>query len=234
MPSDGLQRGVSLCSLLDWHQYDDVVRMRSPGMLRRMMSTLTDGIRKDLVKGKQVAAAVMLDGIFSILQTWNAINVTSFFTQLQQFYSVVKVPMIYEGKAQPWHALQYDEKEVLGVRVPRCSPHLLGSQRHPTSSRPQDVPGSRWGQVGLALPVVQALLLVDSLSSRCLLPPNPPPLLAPPLFHPWSHLLLPPPRPIPPPHAPSPPPPASGRVEGLGGTLLYHLFPHIVGWPWQC
>ncbi|XP_011226480.2 E3 ubiquitin-protein ligase RNF213 isoform X2 [Ailuropoda melanoleuca] len=107
-----LQVKAALLGAGDWHQYDDVVRMRSPGMLRRMMSTVTDGIRKDLVKGKQVAAAVMLDGIFSILQTWNAINVTSFFTQLQQFYFVVKVPMIYEGKAQPWHALQYDEKEV--------------------------------------------------------------------------------------------------------------------------
>ncbi|XP_030884636.1 E3 ubiquitin-protein ligase RNF213 isoform X2 [Leptonychotes weddellii] len=95
-----------------WHQYDDVVRMRCPGMLQRMMNSLTDGIRKDVVKGKQIAATIMLDSIFSILQTWNAINLKSFFTQFQQFYVVVKVPMIYEGQAQPWHALQYDEKEV--------------------------------------------------------------------------------------------------------------------------
>ncbi|XP_034881723.1 E3 ubiquitin-protein ligase RNF213 isoform X2 [Mirounga leonina] len=95
-----------------WHQYDDVVRMRCPGMLQRMVNPLTDGIRKDMVKGKQIAATIMLDSIFSILQTWNAINLKSFFTQFQQFYVVVKVPMIYEGQAQPWHALQYDEKEV--------------------------------------------------------------------------------------------------------------------------
>ncbi|XP_077922358.1 E3 ubiquitin-protein ligase RNF213 isoform X3 [Halichoerus grypus] len=96
----------------DWHQYDDVVRMRCPGTLQKLMNSLTDGIRKDVVKGKQIAATVMLDSIFSILQTWNAINLKSFFTQFQQFYFVVKVPMIYEGQAQPWHALQYNEKEV--------------------------------------------------------------------------------------------------------------------------
>nr|XP_025715341.1 E3 ubiquitin-protein ligase RNF213 [Callorhinus ursinus] len=110
--SHGPRCGVFLSLLLDWHQYDDVVRMRCPGMLQRMMNSLTDGIRKDVVKGKQTAATIMLNSIFSILQTWNAINLKSFFTQFQQFYFVVKVPMIYEGQAQIWHALQYDEKEV--------------------------------------------------------------------------------------------------------------------------
>ncbi|XP_047563764.1 E3 ubiquitin-protein ligase RNF213 isoform X1 [Lutra lutra] len=107
-----LQVKAELLGSGDWHQYDDLVRMKSPGKFQRVVSSFTDGIRKDLVRGKQVAATVMLDGIFSILQPWSATNLKSFFTQLQQFYCVVKVPMIYEGHAQPWHSLQYEEKEV--------------------------------------------------------------------------------------------------------------------------
>lgn len=77
----------------------------------------------------------MLDSIFSILQTWNAINLKNFFNQFQQFYSVVHVPMIYEGRAQPWTTLQYTEKEVLGFRGVTSSSllYLLGSQHHSTS-----------------------------------------------------------------------------------------------------
>lgn len=98
----------------DWHQYDDIVCMRPPGKFQKVMNHIADFTRKDLVKGKQIAATVMLDGIFSILQTWDTINLNNFFTQFQQFYFVVRQPMIYEGHAQPWTALQYGEKEVSG------------------------------------------------------------------------------------------------------------------------
>ncbi|XP_026908049.2 E3 ubiquitin-protein ligase RNF213 isoform X1 [Acinonyx jubatus] len=96
----------------EWHQYDDIVCMKPPGLIQRVMDHLTDGTRRELVRGKQIAATIMLDTIFSILQIWDAININSFFTQFQQFYSVVRVPMIYEGREQPWSALQYDENEV--------------------------------------------------------------------------------------------------------------------------
>ena len=101
--------------LLDWHQYDDIICMNPPGPLQKLMNHITDGTRKDLVKGKQFSAAVMLDRIFSILETWNAINLKNFFTQFQQFYNVIRVPMIYEGEEQPWISLQYEEKKVPGV-----------------------------------------------------------------------------------------------------------------------
>lgn len=90
--------------------------MNPPGAWQTFKDRFTDGTRKDLVKGKQTAAAIMLDSIFSILETWNAINLKSFFTQFQQFYSVIRVPMIYEGKAQPWSTLEYEEKEVPRLR----------------------------------------------------------------------------------------------------------------------
>uniref|UniRef100_A0A673V8K9 E3 ubiquitin-protein ligase RNF213 n=1 Tax=Suricata suricatta TaxID=37032 RepID=A0A673V8K9_SURSU len=73
----------------DWHQYDDIICMKPPGKIQRVIDHITDGTRRELVKGKQIAATVMLDSIFSILQTWDAINLKSFFTQFQQFYSVV-------------------------------------------------------------------------------------------------------------------------------------------------
>lgn len=126
---------LSFLSPLDWHQYDDIICMKPPGSLQKLRDHFTDGTRKDLVRGKKIAARVMLDSIFSILQTWNAINLKNFFNQFQQFYSVVHVPMIYEGRAQPWTTLQYTEKEVLGFRGVTSSSllYLLGSQHHSTS-----------------------------------------------------------------------------------------------------
>lgn len=136
--SGGPQCGAVLSSLLDWHQYDDMVRMESPGKLQKLMSSVTDGIRKDLVRGKQVAATFMLDNIFSLLKAWGTINLRSFFMQFQQFFSVVRVPMIYEGQAQPWLSLKYEEKEVLasGAR------QLPQAGHHPTSYWTH--PGSQW------------------------------------------------------------------------------------------
>ncbi|XP_043761210.1 E3 ubiquitin-protein ligase RNF213-like isoform X2 [Cervus elaphus] len=102
----------SLLDSADWHQYDDIICMKPPGTFQKWMDHITDGTRKNVVIGKQISAAVMLDRIFSILETWNAINLKNFFIQFQQFYDVIRVPMIYEGEEQPWSALQYEEKKV--------------------------------------------------------------------------------------------------------------------------
>ncbi|XP_062071742.1 E3 ubiquitin-protein ligase RNF213 isoform X3 [Lepus europaeus] len=96
----------------DWHQYDDIICMKPPGKFRRFLDKLTDGTQKDLVRGKQLAAGIMLDSIFSVLRPWSPVNLGSFFTQLQQLYAVVRVPMVYEGQAQPWKSLQYEEAQV--------------------------------------------------------------------------------------------------------------------------
>lgn len=92
--------------------------MRPPGKVQKFVNAFTDGTRKDLVKGKKHAAAIMLDRIFSILQPWSAINLQSFMTQFKQFYSVVRVPKIHDGRARPWSSLQYDEKEVPILQSP--------------------------------------------------------------------------------------------------------------------
>lgn len=104
----------------DWHQYDDIVCMKPPGMVQKFFNTIWDTSKWKLVKGKQLAAGVMLDRVFSVLQTWNAINLKNFFAQLKQFYFVVHEPIIYEGDPQLWSELQYGEKEVSGLAVPCC------------------------------------------------------------------------------------------------------------------
>ena len=96
--------------------------MKPPGMIQRILDSFTDVTRKDLVRGKKIAAAVMLDRIFSILHPWSAINLQSFMTQFLQFYSVVRVPMVHEGQTRrPWSSVQYEEKEVPIPTVTRSS-----------------------------------------------------------------------------------------------------------------
>ncbi|XP_076693046.2 E3 ubiquitin-protein ligase RNF213-like [Callospermophilus lateralis] len=102
----------SLLGSRDWHQYDDIICMKPPGTFQKLQNLFTNKMKKELVKEKKLAAAIMLGRIFSNLQTWNLVNLQNFFTQFRQFYSVVRVPMIYEGKAQPWHSLGLAEEEV--------------------------------------------------------------------------------------------------------------------------
>ncbi|KAF4008099.1 hypothetical protein G4228_019714 [Cervus hanglu yarkandensis] len=161
----------SLLDSGDWHQYDDIIRMKPPGTIQKWINRITDGTRRDLVKGKQIAAAVMLDSIFSILETWNAINLTKFFTQFQQLYSVIRVPMIYEGKEQPWSALQYEEKEVR-KHLWECVTKKMAPFLETTGDRlPEDCPvKSKLGMGMIVLFLVEKfnfLLLEKDLASLC-------------------------------------------------------------------
>uniref|UniRef100_A0A4W2CP03 Ring finger protein 213 n=1 Tax=Bos indicus x Bos taurus TaxID=30522 RepID=A0A4W2CP03_BOBOX len=144
----------SLLDSGDWHQYDDIIY----------------GTRKDLMKGKQIAAAVMLDSIFSILETWNAINLKNFFTQFQQFYSVIHVPMTYEGEEQPWSALRYKEevrKHLWECVTKKMAPFLETSG----DPLPEDYPvKSKLGMGMIVLFLVEKfdfLLLENDLASLC-------------------------------------------------------------------
>ncbi|XP_071075531.1 E3 ubiquitin-protein ligase RNF213 isoform X3 [Desmodus rotundus] len=95
-----------------WHQYDDIACMKPPGNLQKLVDFFTDQTRKDVVRGKKITAAMMLDSLFSVLRPWNATNLSNFFTQFRQFYSVIRVPMIHEAGERPWSSLQYEEKQV--------------------------------------------------------------------------------------------------------------------------
>ncbi|XP_006886389.1 PREDICTED: E3 ubiquitin-protein ligase RNF213 [Elephantulus edwardii] len=104
---------ASLVRSGEWHQYDDIICTRPPGPIKKFWNIFTANEKKSVVNGKQIAAAIMLERVFSILQTWNAINLKSFFIQFWQYYDVVQAPIVYEGGPQSWSSfLQYDEKKV--------------------------------------------------------------------------------------------------------------------------
>ncbi|XP_042525946.1 E3 ubiquitin-protein ligase RNF213 [Dipodomys spectabilis] len=133
----------------DWHQYDDIV-CTNPTWVRKTVNLVIDQSQKELVRGKQIAAAVMLDRVLSILQTWSLVNLQSFFTQFQQFFSVVRVSMVYEEAPEPWTSLQYDEWEVkkhLWECLERQMKPFL--EERSKDSLPQDLPVQRRLRMGL-------------------------------------------------------------------------------------
>nr|XP_029476924.1 E3 ubiquitin-protein ligase rnf213-alpha-like [Oncorhynchus nerka] len=98
----------------EWHQYDDVIY---PEPKQDVLSRVTnmfqwwDNINSNLVKGRQLAGKVMLEGIFDLLRTWTEVNVRSFFSQLQQFFSTYSYPCVYDGGKTPWQ-LSFGEDQV--------------------------------------------------------------------------------------------------------------------------
>lgn len=99
--------------------------MKSTGLIQEAKNFFTDSTRKELVRGKKQAAVFMLDRVFSVLQPWSAINLQSFMIQFRQFYSVVREPMIHDGRARKWSSLQYKEGE---VPTPHCYQQLWSGQ----------------------------------------------------------------------------------------------------------
>ncbi|KAL1780092.1 E3 ubiquitin-protein ligase RNF213 isoform X1 [Sigmodon hispidus] len=156
------QRGehVNRCLLVNsallgtggWHQYDDIICKKPSGKLQKFMDIFTDGTRRDLVKGKNHAAVIMLDRIFSVLQPWSDINLHSFMTQFQQFYSVVREPKIHEVQARPWSSLQSDEREVRRNLWEHVRKQMKGSlQRKSEDCLPADCPVRSRLQLGLTI-----------------------------------------------------------------------------------
>lgn len=108
-----------------WHQYDDIACKKPTGRIQKLMDFVTDKTRKDLVRGKKIAAAVMLDGLFGALRPWGAAGLGRFFTRFRQFYSVVRTPVVHEAGERPWSSLQYEEKQVPGLGGCSRAPHRL-------------------------------------------------------------------------------------------------------------
>ncbi|XP_077780215.1 E3 ubiquitin-protein ligase RNF213-like [Podarcis muralis] len=99
----------------DWHQYDDIVCVKPSDTFWNTIKKNIPGLQnpeKEVVKGKQIAAKVMLESLFSILNTWTPLNVSSFIYQFHQFFWVNRKPMIYEDKPKEWTDLQFGEKEI--------------------------------------------------------------------------------------------------------------------------
>ncbi|ELK12270.1 RING finger protein 213 [Pteropus alecto] len=135
----------------DWHQYDDIICMKSPGRVQRLFNHIWDTTKKDVMKGKQIAAGVMLDRLLSVLQTWNAINLKNFFTQFKQFYFVVHMPTIHEGNAQPWQELQYEEKQVKKDLWDHLTKQVAPFQEGSGDPLPEDRPVKSQLRMGLII-----------------------------------------------------------------------------------
>ncbi|XP_043383569.1 E3 ubiquitin-protein ligase RNF213 isoform X3 [Chelonia mydas] len=103
----------------DWHQYDDIVCTKPPDTLMRRFKNWAgwDDWKKNVERGKQIAAEIMLETIFSILTTWTNINMKNFLNQLHQFYIVTQKPMVYEGEPKEWASLEFGEKQVKELLV---------------------------------------------------------------------------------------------------------------------
>uniref|UniRef100_A0A8D2LRN9 RING-type E3 ubiquitin transferase n=1 Tax=Varanus komodoensis TaxID=61221 RepID=A0A8D2LRN9_VARKO len=99
----------------DWHQYDDIV-CAAPS--ESMWTTIKNNLpfwtksENNTVKGKQIAARVMLDSLFSILNTWTLNNVKNFLFQFRHFYVVNIKPMIHEGGPKEWRELKFGEEQM--------------------------------------------------------------------------------------------------------------------------
>ncbi|XP_063784592.1 E3 ubiquitin-protein ligase RNF213 isoform X2 [Pseudophryne corroboree] len=78
----------------EWHQYDDVCLKEGSGFFKRVVRLWNDHF-SPFSDAKKKAAEVMLNGIFSILEICNDSNLTSFFSQLYQFYMVSKEPLLF-------------------------------------------------------------------------------------------------------------------------------------------
>ncbi|XP_056144422.1 E3 ubiquitin-protein ligase rnf213-alpha [Lampris incognitus] len=101
----------------DWHQYDDIICAKpSKNMMKRFKESVLDAIwpeqRKSVVRGKDIAGKIMLESIFDLLKSWTEINLSSFQTQLKQFFQIYANPFVYEEKNKKWVSLNYGEDDV--------------------------------------------------------------------------------------------------------------------------
>ncbi|XP_071430029.1 E3 ubiquitin-protein ligase RNF213 isoform X2 [Pithys albifrons albifrons] len=95
----------------EWHQYDDIVCAKPP-FLKNLWNSVIGDKNKEVVQGKKIAANVMLENIFSILETWSPENLRNFRFQLYQFYDVTMAQRVYDGGKMLWTELNFGEKQV--------------------------------------------------------------------------------------------------------------------------
>ncbi|XP_065591389.1 E3 ubiquitin-protein ligase RNF213 [Cyrtonyx montezumae] len=95
----------------EWHQYDDIV-CKKPSLARSLWNRFFKSKDKDVVEGKKIAAAVMLENIFSILETWSTDNMRNFLCQLEQFHAVTGNPCVYDGGYLLWSELGFGPQQV--------------------------------------------------------------------------------------------------------------------------
>ncbi|NWZ10455.1 RN213 ligase, partial [Agelaius phoeniceus] len=94
-----------------WHQYDDIVCAK-PSTVKNIRQKLSLDKNKEIVEGKKIAANIMLESIFSILETWNPDNLSNFFCQMRQFHYVAVGQRVFDGRPMPWKELNFSTEQV--------------------------------------------------------------------------------------------------------------------------
>ncbi|XP_075296696.1 E3 ubiquitin-protein ligase RNF213 isoform X2 [Opisthocomus hoazin] len=95
----------------EWHQYDDIV-CAEPSIMKNIQKIFSRNNNKDVVRGKMIAASIMLESIFSILGAWSPDNLRNFLSQLTQFYVVTSHPWVCDGREMPWTELDFGTQQV--------------------------------------------------------------------------------------------------------------------------
>ncbi|XP_071287737.1 E3 ubiquitin-protein ligase RNF213-like isoform X2 [Agelaius tricolor] len=94
-----------------WHQYDDIVCAK-PSPVKNIRQKLSLDKNKEIVEGKKIAANIMLESIFSILETWNPDNLSNFFCQMRQFHYVAVGQRVFDGRPMAWKELNFSTEQV--------------------------------------------------------------------------------------------------------------------------
>ncbi|XP_067164464.1 E3 ubiquitin-protein ligase RNF213 isoform X2 [Apteryx mantelli] len=95
----------------EWHQYDDIVCAR-PSLIKTVWNKIYHDKGKEVVEGKIIAANIMLENIFSLLDTWSPVNLRNFLSQLTQFYVVTREPCVHDGRKMLWTELNFGREKV--------------------------------------------------------------------------------------------------------------------------
>ncbi|XP_016095221.1 E3 ubiquitin-protein ligase rnf213-alpha-like isoform X1 [Sinocyclocheilus grahami] len=97
----------------EWHQYDDIICAEpSNNMFEWIRKAVWPDHKKGVLQGRQIAGTVMLGSIFDLLRSWSKMNLSSFFSQLRQFFEVYGNPFVFEKTHTKWYSLDYSEKDV--------------------------------------------------------------------------------------------------------------------------
>ncbi|XP_065503793.1 E3 ubiquitin-protein ligase RNF213 [Caloenas nicobarica] len=104
----------NLLNSREWHQYDDIVCAKPPklGKFKSFLNIFLHDETKNIVKGKTIAANIMIENIFSILGTWSPNNLRNFVFQLRQFHVVTIEQVVHDGYAVRWEELNFGIQQV--------------------------------------------------------------------------------------------------------------------------
>ncbi|KAK7926008.1 hypothetical protein WMY93_008318 [Mugilogobius chulae] len=97
-----------------WHQYDDIICAKPDrGFFHSIKEKLWSQEKRNLIRGRQIAAEIMLGTIFDLLKDWSGVHVKNFISQLRQFFDVYSDPFVFENNPVRWESLGFGKEDVI-------------------------------------------------------------------------------------------------------------------------